>query len=86
MSVISPGYISTALSLNAVTGDGTKYGVTDETTKSGMDPAYAAKGASWPSLTASQDFILAEGKRVCRYSGQGAVPQLLAKLLGKRSK
>ena len=36
-TLISPGYIRTSLSLNAVTGNGTKYGVTDETTASGMD-------------------------------------------------
>ena len=86
VSVISPGYISTALSLNAVTGDGTKYGVTDETTKSGMDPAYAAKESLAAISDGVTDFILAEGKVSAAIQAKAQFPQLLAKLLGKRSK
>lgn len=36
--VVSPGYIRTNLSMNALTGSGSTYGVTDETTASGTDP------------------------------------------------
>ena len=42
VSVISPAYIKTCLSVNAVTGSGEQYGVTDKTTSAGMSPEYAA--------------------------------------------
>nr|CAG4645578.1 EOG090X07KM [Lynceus sp. MCZ IZ 141354] len=42
VTVINPGYIRTNLSLNAVTGDGSRYGILDATTASGMDPDVAA--------------------------------------------
>ncbi|XP_023674955.1 dehydrogenase/reductase SDR family member 7B isoform X1 [Paramormyrops kingsleyae] len=38
VSVLSPGYIRTSLSLNAVTGNGSKYGVLDRNTAEGRDP------------------------------------------------
>ncbi|CAH1793498.1 unnamed protein product [Owenia fusiformis] len=41
--VVSPGYIKTNLSLNAVTADGTSYGAMDATTANGMEPEYVAK-------------------------------------------
>ena len=40
--VVSPSYISTHLSLNALSGDGTKHGVMDPTTSRGMPPRTAA--------------------------------------------
>ncbi|KAM4843825.1 dehydrogenase/reductase SDR family member 7B isoform 3-T3 [Thomomys bottae] len=43
VTVISPGYIHTNLSLNAITADGSKYGVTDKTTSQGQCPAVVAR-------------------------------------------
>ncbi len=40
--VVSPGYLRTELSMNAVTGEGAKYARMDETTKGGMEPSEAA--------------------------------------------
>ncbi|KAL4617880.1 dehydrogenase/reductase SDR family member 7B [Arapaima gigas] len=40
--VVSPGYIRTSLSLNAVTGDGSKYGLLDKNTAEGRDPREVA--------------------------------------------
>ncbi|XP_048868926.1 dehydrogenase/reductase SDR family member 7B [Brienomyrus brachyistius] len=42
VSVLSPGYIRTSLSLNAVTGNGSKYGVLDRNTSEGKDPREVA--------------------------------------------
>lgn len=86
VSVISPGYISTALSLNAVTGDGTKYGVMDDTTKNGMSPAYAARESLTAIAEGVTDFILAPGKVAAAIQAKGQFPQLLAKVLGKSKK
>jgi short-subunit dehydrogenase len=41
--MVTPGYIATNLSMNAVSGDGTRYGKLDETTKGGLTPENAAK-------------------------------------------
>lgn len=43
VSVISPGYIATALSLNALTGSGERHGVMDSTVASGYKPDYVAE-------------------------------------------
>jgi Short-chain dehydrogenases of various substrate specificities len=39
---VSPGYINTNLSLNAINGDGSKYGKMDKSTANGADPFYVA--------------------------------------------
>ena len=83
-TLISPGYIRTALSRNAVTAKGTKYGVTDETTASGMDPGYAARESLNAIAHGTTDFILAEGKVLAAIQAKAQFPQLLAKLTSKR--
>ena len=42
VTVVSPGYVQTALSLNALTGSGQVYGVMDKTTEEGYSPEYVA--------------------------------------------
>ncbi|XP_055954503.1 dehydrogenase/reductase SDR family member 7B [Patella vulgata] len=58
VSVISPGYIKTSLSLNAVTGDGNKYGVMDKTTENGMTPEYVAQRVLEAVMYQNNDDIL----------------------------
>ncbi|XP_071450863.1 dehydrogenase/reductase SDR family protein 7-like [Hetaerina americana] len=43
ITVVSPGYIRTSLSLNALTPNGTAHGVMDETTAAGMEPEKIAE-------------------------------------------
>ncbi|NWQ63910.1 DRS7B reductase, partial [Neopipo cinnamomea] len=43
VTVVSPGYIQTNLSLNAVTADGSRYGVMDKTTAQGQTAAEVAQ-------------------------------------------
>ncbi|XP_060883152.1 LOW QUALITY PROTEIN: dehydrogenase/reductase SDR family member 7B [Labrus mixtus] len=59
VSVISPGYIRTNLSVNAVTGDGSKYGVLDKTTASGRDPRDVAQAVLKAVRQRSKDIVLA---------------------------
>ncbi|XP_034000079.1 dehydrogenase/reductase SDR family member 7B [Trematomus bernacchii] len=59
VTVISPGYIRTSLSLNAVTGDGSKYGVLDKTTASGRDPLDVARAVLRAVRQRSKDVVLA---------------------------
>ncbi|XP_044515773.1 dehydrogenase/reductase SDR family member 7B [Gracilinanus agilis] len=42
VTVICPGYIQTNLSLNALTADGSKYGIMDKTTATGRSPTEVA--------------------------------------------
>ncbi|XP_028669820.1 dehydrogenase/reductase SDR family member 7B isoform X2 [Erpetoichthys calabaricus] len=59
VSVISPGYIRTNLSLNAVTGDGSKYGVVDKNTAEGRDPTEVAKAVLTAVGRRKKDLLLA---------------------------
>ncbi|KAG3270355.1 dehydrogenase/reductase 7B, transcript variant X1 [Ictidomys tridecemlineatus] len=52
VTVISPGYIYTNLSVNAITADGSRYGALDKNTAQGRSPAEVA-----------QDVLAAVGKR-----------------------
>ncbi|KAK2110513.1 Dehydrogenase reductase SDR member 7B [Saguinus oedipus] len=52
VTVISPGYIHTNLSINAITADGSRYGVMDKTTAQGRSPVEVA-----------QDILAAVGKK-----------------------
>uniref|UniRef100_A0A8C1TSJ5 Dehydrogenase/reductase SDR family member 7B n=1 Tax=Cyprinus carpio TaxID=7962 RepID=A0A8C1TSJ5_CYPCA len=59
VSVISPGYIRTNLSINAVTGDGSKYGVMDKTTAKGSDPVDVARAVLEAVCHKQKDVVLA---------------------------
>ncbi|XP_053707112.1 dehydrogenase/reductase SDR family member 7B isoform X2 [Synchiropus splendidus] len=59
VTVISPGYVRTNLSVNAVTGDGSKYGVLDKTTATGRDPNSVAQAVLWAVGQKSKDVLLA---------------------------
>lgn len=59
VSVISPGYIRTNLSINAVTGDGSKYGVMDKTTARGSDPVDVARAVLKAVCHKQKDVVLA---------------------------
>ncbi|XP_061557439.1 dehydrogenase/reductase SDR family member 7B isoform X1 [Phycodurus eques] len=59
VTVISPGYIRTNLSVNAVMGDGSKYGVVDTTTATGRDPRDVAHAVLKAVRHKSKDVVLA---------------------------
>lgn len=86
VTVLSPGYISTNLSINAVTSTGEKYGVTDETTKSGMTPAMAAHLSLMAIATETPDFVMADAKTVAAIQGKAQFPDLMARFMNARAK
>ncbi|KFM59238.1 Dehydrogenase/reductase SDR family protein 7-like protein, partial [Stegodyphus mimosarum] len=57
--VVSPGYVQTNLSLNAVTGDGSRYGEMDQTTATGMDPKEVAESVVIATASKQTELILA---------------------------
>ncbi|XP_055316273.1 dehydrogenase/reductase SDR family protein 7-like [Sitodiplosis mosellana] len=56
---VSPGYINTALSLNALTASGRAYGVTDENTATGASPERIADDIRRAILSEEKDVTLA---------------------------
>ncbi|XP_015993084.2 dehydrogenase/reductase SDR family member 7B isoform X2 [Rousettus aegyptiacus] len=60
VTVISPGYIHTNLSLNAITADGSKYGVMDKTTAQGRRPMDVARDVLAVVGKKKKDVILAD--------------------------
>nr|NP_001017758.1 dehydrogenase/reductase SDR family member 7B [Danio rerio]Q566S6.1 RecName: Full=Dehydrogenase/reductase SDR family member 7B; AltName: Full=Short-chain dehydrogenase/reductase family 32C member 1; Short=Protein SDR32C1 [Danio rerio]AAH93357.1 Dehydrogenase/reductase (SDR family) member 7B [Danio rerio] len=59
VSVLSPGYVRTNMSINAVTGDGSKYGVMDRTTATGADPVDVAKDILKAVCQKKKDVVMA---------------------------
>ncbi|KAK1134030.1 hypothetical protein K0M31_011815 [Melipona bicolor] len=59
VTVISPGYIRTSFSLNALTESGQIYGVMDKTTQEGYDPRYAADCILKAVLKEKKDVLIA---------------------------
>ena len=56
---VSPGYVATSLSLNALTGDGTPNGKTDPNTASGMAPADLAEQIVIAIANGDADLVVA---------------------------
>ncbi|CAL4099355.1 unnamed protein product, partial [Meganyctiphanes norvegica] len=59
VTVVSPGYIATNLSVNAITSDGSLHGEMDATTASGMKPSYVAEKVVDSIIWKQEDVILA---------------------------
>ena len=59
VTVVSPGYIKTNLSLNALTSDGSKYARMDKTTESGMEPSVVATRVLEAVLNREPELVLA---------------------------
>ncbi|XP_045680611.1 dehydrogenase/reductase SDR family member 7B isoform X2 [Phyllostomus hastatus] len=60
VTIISPGYIHTNLSLNAITADGSRYGVMDKTTAQGRMPMEVARDVLTAVVKKKKDVILAD--------------------------
>ncbi|EHB09844.1 Dehydrogenase/reductase SDR family member 7B [Heterocephalus glaber] len=60
VTVISPGYIRTNLSVNAVTSDGSRYGAMDRNTAQGRSPAEVAQDVLAAVGKKKKDVILAD--------------------------
>lgn len=85
-TVISPGYINTNLSLNAVTSTGDKYGMTDETTRTGMSAKRAAEESLLAIARRESDYVMADAKVHAAIQAKAQFPGLLAKYMNSRMK
>ncbi|XP_062294054.1 dehydrogenase/reductase SDR family member 7B [Scomber scombrus] len=86
VSVISPGYIRTNLSLNAVTGDGSKYGVLDKATATGRDPRDVAQAVLRAVRKRSKDVVLAGPLPTLAIYLRTLWPALFFKLMASRAR
>ncbi|XP_057717573.1 dehydrogenase/reductase SDR family member 7B isoform X3 [Corythoichthys intestinalis] len=86
VTVISPGYIRTNLSVNAVTGDGTKYGFVDRTTATGRDPRDVAHAVLKAVRHKSKDVVLAGPLPTVAIYLRTLWPALFFKLMSSRAR
>ncbi|XP_034567888.1 dehydrogenase/reductase SDR family member 7B [Notolabrus celidotus] len=86
VTVISPGYIRTNLSVNAVTGDGSKHGVLDKTTASGRDPHDVARVVLKAVRHRSKDVVLAGTVPSLAVYLRTLWPALFFKLMSSRAR
>ncbi|XP_030591237.1 dehydrogenase/reductase SDR family member 7B [Archocentrus centrarchus] len=86
VTVISPGYIRTNLSVNAVTGDGSKYGVLDKTTATGWDPVDVAQEVLKAVRQQSKDVVLAGPLPTMAIYLRTLWPALFFKLMSSRAR
>jgi len=85
VSVVNPGYIRTNLSLNALSGDGSKHGVLDATTASGMEPSYVANQILHCILYKTKEVNLVDFQSNVAMYIRTLLPSLYFKLMEKRA-
>lgn len=85
VSVISPGYISTNLSVNAITGDGSAYGTMDVTTASGMKPEKVAEQIIGCLISGYEELVLAPVSHQLAIILRTLTPSLISRIMKSRA-
>ncbi|XP_055540320.1 dehydrogenase/reductase SDR family protein 7-like isoform X2 [Wyeomyia smithii] len=85
VTLISPSYIRTALSVNALTGTGEQYGKLDSTTASGVSPSIVAKRILKAVLRDEQDVIIASFAPKMAYWVRHLFPTLYFWIMARRA-
>ena len=83
--VVSPGYVSTDLSLNALNGDGTKYGVVDASTANGMKAESLAALITDAVERGEKELIEADFHTELAIHLRSAWPELFSAMMAKRA-
>ncbi|KAL8604507.1 hypothetical protein ACOMHN_015791 [Nucella lapillus] len=86
VSVVSPGYIRTNLSLNAIRGDGTPHGVMDQTTEEGMAPEAVARRVVQCVVGRESEVVLAPCLHRFAIVLRAVAPNLYFALMAKRAR
>lgn len=86
VTLVSPGYIRTALSYNALTGSGSQYGKMDPTTESGYSPEKVAKRILKAVLRDEQDVIVAPIAPLIAYWIRHLCPPLYFYIMARRAR
>ncbi|XP_065066365.1 dehydrogenase/reductase SDR family member 7B-like [Rhopilema esculentum] len=85
VTLISPGYIRTNLSINARTSDGTQYGSLDPTTAAGMEPGHVAEEILSAVECLQEDVVIADMKANLAILLKTLWPSLLSRVMKKRA-
>ncbi|XP_077019447.1 dehydrogenase/reductase SDR family member 7B isoform X2 [Tamandua tetradactyla] len=86
VTVISPGYIHTNLSVNAITADGSRYGVMDETTAQGQSPEKVARDVMAAVGKKKREVILADLLPLLAIYLRTLAPGLFFSLMASRAR
>mgnify|MGYP003385389994 CR=1 FL=1 len=78
---VSPGYVRTSLSVNAVNGDGTSYGKLDETTANGMDPKTLSAIILEAIVDKKKDVVAANAKTVLGIQLNALLPDIFTQMV-----
>lgn len=84
ITTVSPGYVNTSLSLNALNADGTTYAKIDDTTANGMDPAELAEKILVNMAGGVADILVADAKTRIGILLKVLMPQMFASMMKKR--
>ena len=82
--IVCPGYVRTALSLNALTGGGERYGQMDATTAAGLDPSVVAREIIDGVLARKHESVLADLKSRIAILLRALLPNVLCGVMAKR--
>ncbi len=85
ITTISPGYVSTNLSLNALNGDGSLYNKMDETTASGMSPTYVSNIIANSISIGESDVDIADTKTRLVIQLRSMIPSICSFIMSKRA-
>ncbi|XP_026745627.1 dehydrogenase/reductase SDR family protein 7-like [Trichoplusia ni] len=85
VTVVSPGYIKTAISLNAYTGSGDAHGVMDTSTAAGFTPEYAADKILDGIVTKKKDFIISQIVPSLAITLRHSIPSLYHWVMARRA-
>ncbi|KAM3963472.1 dehydrogenase/reductase SDR family protein 7-like [Aphomia sociella] len=86
VSVISPGYIKTAISLNALTGTGAVHGAMDKDISSGFSASYAAEKFVDMIAKKEKELVLCQVLPSIAIFIRHALPALYFNIMAKRAK
>jgi dehydrogenase/reductase SDR family protein 7B len=84
VTLVSPGYIATNHSCNALTGDGTSYAQNDETTVGGWSPQHVASRTLLDAALGKREIILADVKVKFLLLIRSLFPELCFRLIRNR--
>lgn len=86
MTLISPGYIKTALSVNALTETGQAYKIMDKTTEQGYSPDYVAECVLKAVLKEKKDVIISPFTPKCAIFLRTLCPSLYFWIMKRRAR
>lgn len=86
VSLVSPGYIRTNLSINAICEDGSTHGVMDQTTQSGMEPEAVARRVLQCVVNQEPEVVIAPLVHRLAIVLRAVAPALYFALMAKRAR